>query len=428
MTDVLFILDELYPIKNAPSVRIENLYAALSPGRAVAIGGTSSVDGPNGNTGRGADSASPPGYITIPRPSERHPIAFAIFLLRLGVRALRAATFLRPKIIVLSVPKYEMLLFAPLLARLCSRLVIDVRDSLSFLDYGAYLGHFLPRWIASPIGRLIKWLVTGIQQRALRAASVVTVANQGIGSSLSHHSIHLLPNGVDTEKFFPIEKSGTDNLESAGEQESLAKNPIRLVYIGNFAEKDRFDIITALSRSSRVPFIIHLIGEGRNRAQVVEKFTSAKVPFVYHGTIPHEELPALLSSMDLGFIFRASGVDESIPVALFEFAACGIPALCNSIGLMAKIVREHNLGFICDSAGELETALQAWVNNASRDDWAYSLHRKAVQSFSLGSTRSLFHDLIENLLGNLSGDVVPSTTVRSALAVKTEQISQRDGQ
>ncbi len=428
MTDVLFILDELYPIKNAPSVRIENLYAALSPGKAVAIGGTSSPRDPKMNTNGEINSETPPGYITIPRPSERRPLAFAIFLLKLGVQALRAAKLLRPKIIVLSVPKYEMLLFAPLLARLCSRLVIDVRDSLSFLDYGAYLGHFLPRWLASPVGRLIKVIVTGIQRRSLRAASVVTVANQGIASSLSHDFIHLLPNGVDTEKFCPIPKSGTNSPKTSGEQDSCDDNPIRLVYLGNFAEKDTFDIITELGQSSQIPFVIHLIGEGRNRAQVVENFERARVPFVDHGTIPHEKLPTLLGSMDLGFIFRASGVDESIPVALFEFAACGIPSLCNNIGLMAKVVREHNLGFICSSGSELETALQTWLSNPSKEEWAHSLHRKAVQSFSLGSTRSLFRDLIENLLGNLSGNPAPSTPVRSAFSVKTGQTSHREAQ
>lgn len=384
MIDILFILDELHPVRNAPSVRIENLRAALPPARTLALGGTANGEEP-----------SPEGYATIRRPSEHSPLLFFLFLLKLGFRAIKTASRIRPPIIVLSVPKYELLLFAPALARRCSHLIIDIRDSLGFLDYRAYLAHFMPSWLANPLGYLIKLLVTRIQLRALRAASVVTVANRGIAGTINHPNVQLLPNGVDTDTFV-----------SSTRPQRIPSEPIKLVYLGNFAEKDRFDLILDRAVDKGPTIEVHLIGDGRNRKKIVDQLTAASIPFTYHGLVAHHQLPALLSTMDFGFIFRATGVDESIPVALFEFAACGIPSACNDTGMMASFVREHRLGFVCSTPNELHDALTRWAADDTKRQKSQELRTTAVREFSLSATRSAFQKLINSLL---APPTVPST-------------------
>lgn len=378
MTDILFILDELHPVRNAPSVRIENLRAALPAHSTLAIGGAA----------EGSDSASM-GSTTIPRPSERSPFLFLLFIIKLAFQAVLVARRARPRIIILSVPKYELLLFAPALARRCSHLIIDIRDSLGFLDYRAYLAHFLPTFIATPLGALIKRIVTTIQQRALRTASVVTVANRGIAGTITHPNVHLISNGVDTDIFTPASRSMRDLSRS-----------VKLVYVGNFAEKDRFDLILDPTITEGLSLEVHLIGDGRNRNRIIDQLTAASIPFQYHGLIPHHELPALLSRMDIGFIFRATGVDESIPVALFEFASCGIPSVCNGTGIMASFVREHNLGYVISTADELKAALTDWLAEQNKATRSNQLHLTAVREFSLKSTRSAFQKLASSLLAN----------------------------
>lgn len=379
MPDILFIIDELHPVRNAPSVRIENLRAAFPPESSVAVGGSSSSEG-----------SEEGGTITIPRPSERSPILFILFLIRLSIRSARAAIRIRPPIIFLSVPKYELLVIAPFLGARTSHLIIDLRDSLGFLDYRAYLQHFLPRLLAAPLGSLIKKIVTWIQNRAFRAASLITVANHGIAKTINHPAVVVLPNGVDTTLFTPQKKS-TRTFEV----------PVKLVYLGNFAEKDRFEEIIQLHSISKLSLSVHLIGDGRNREKVLRNLTVAGVPFEYHGVVPHDELPSLLRTMDAGFIFRSAGVDESIPVALFEFAACGIPSLCNDTGIMAELVRSRELGFVCATTEELYRAISAISCDEYWKGCGERLHAVANEHFSLASTRATFHSLIAEILNKI---------------------------
>jgi glycosyltransferase involved in cell wall biosynthesis len=380
MTDILFIIDELHPVRNAPSVRIENLRAAFPLESSFAVGGSSSPEQPR-----------PKGIITIARPSEKSPIRFLLFLIRLSIISAGSAVRIRPPIIFLSVPKYELLIIAPFLAARCSHLIIDLRDSLGFLDYRAYLQHFLPRWIAAPLGSLIKKVVTSIQRRAFRSASLISVANHGIEKTINHPAVIVLPNGVDTSTFTPQKRSTR-----------TSNTPLKLVYLGNFAEKDRFEQIIELHSLSKISFCVHLIGEGRNREKVLSNLTAAGVPFEYHGLVPHEKLPALLRTMDAGFIFRSSGVDESIPVALFEFAACGIPSLCNDTGIMAELVRSRELGFVCATTAELSSAISAISEEEYLKSSGERLHAVAKEHFSLASTRATFQLLITEILTKIA--------------------------
>jgi glycosyltransferase involved in cell wall biosynthesis len=375
MKSILFVLDELLPVRGAPQVRIQNLWSALTEWRRYAIGG------------RTAPCEEPPGVSLLARPSERAPLSFLVFLCSLGRRAKVLARSLRPDIIVLSVPKYEMLLFAPALKRCTPHLILDFRDSLAFLDYGAYLSHFLPRPLARRLGALLSKINAVLRDRALKAAEVVTVANEGIAQSIEHQRVEVIPNGVDTDTFKPEGKSWFDG-----------SRPLRLVYLGNFAEKDLFDWV-ALCKG-RGDLEVHLIGEGRNRDRVIQQLQGVSV--VAHGVVPHEELPRLLLEMDIGFIFRAPGVEHSVPVCLFEYAAMNIPCVCNRAGMMADFVERNELGYVVRDGAELQTLIAEIRRNPASLGRFQQLHQRADQGFSLRSSRERFVALVENLTGGNS--------------------------
>ena len=367
MRKILIVLDELFPVRGAPQVRIQNLLAALAEWNRFAIGG------------RLGEGTSPEGFTLLERPSERSPLRFIRFLLCLGRRSRSLAKQIVPDVIVLSVPKYEMLFFAPMLSKVTKKLILDFRDSLAFLDYGAYLAHFLPRRIASILGGAMSALNRVLQQRAIRAASVITVANEGIKNSLSHPNVVVIPNGVDTDAFQPVDKVWFDG-----------NRPLRLVYLGNFAEKDLFEWINGLKKFTGIE--VHLIGDGRNRERVREALTG--VPSTFHGVIGHEQLPNLLSSMDLGFIFRKPGVDQSIPVCLFEYTAMNIPSVCNDTGIMARFVAGQSIGYVVKDEGEFHGLLETILREPAQLRRFERLHNLADASFSLRASREKFAALI----------------------------------
>jgi glycosyltransferase involved in cell wall biosynthesis len=363
MKKILVILDELFPVRGAPQVRIQNLLQSLPTWERHAVGG------------KLASCTPPEGHTLIERPSERKPISFILFLSRLGSAAKRLARTLRPDAIVVSVPKYEMLFFGPALSKLTPLFVLDFRDSLAFLDYGAYLSHFLPKKLATWVGALILRANRWLQERAIRSATMITVANEGIKRSISHPNVVVVPNGVDTDTFTPSDKEWFDG-----------NRPLKLVYLGNFAEKDLFGWIAALKGIPNVE--IHLIGDGRNRDKVRQHLEG--VPTVFHGIIPHDDLPALLAQMDMGFIFRKPGVDQSIPVCLFEYTSMNIPSICNNTGIMAEFVTQKGIGYVAGDENEFKATITRILKEPGELKRFEGLHALAEREFSLRASREKF--------------------------------------
>ena len=363
MKKLLVILDELFPVRGAPQVRIQNLLASLPSWEKHAVGG------------RLAECSPPEGHTLLERPSERKPVSFLLFLTRVGATAKKIAKKIRPDTIVLSVPKYEMLFFAPALSKLTPRLVLDFRDSLAFLDYGAYFAHFLPKKLATWAGSLILKANRYLQERAIRSATMITVANEGIKRSITHPNVVVVPNGVDTDTFIPRHKEWFDG-----------SRPLKLVYLGNFAEKDLFGWIAALKGIPNVE--IHLIGDGRNREKIREQLQG--IPTIFHGILPHDDLPALLERMDIGFIFRKPGVDQSIPVCLFEYTSMNIPSLCNDTGIMAEFVQNKGIGFVVNDANDFKATISGILEQPSVLKRFETLHGFAEKEFSLRASREKF--------------------------------------
>jgi glycosyltransferase involved in cell wall biosynthesis len=366
MKKILVILDELFPVRGAPQVRIQNLLQSLPTWERHAVGG------------KLASCTPPEGHTLIERPSERKPISFILFLSRLGSAAKRLARTLRPDAIVVSVPKYEMLFFGPALSKLTPLFVLDFRDSLAFLDYGAYLSHFLPKKLATWAGALILRANRWLQERAIRSATMITVANEGIKRSISHPNVVVVPNGVDTDTFTPSDKEWFDG-----------NRPLKLVYLGNFAEKDLFGWIAALKSIPNVE--IHLIGDGRNRDKVRQHLEG--IPTVFHGIIPHDDLPQLLARMDMGFIFRKPGVDQSIPVCLFEYTSMNIPSICNNTGIMAEFVTQKGIGYVAGDETDFKSTITRILQEPAELKRFEGLHALAEREFSLRASREKFSAL-----------------------------------
>jgi glycosyltransferase involved in cell wall biosynthesis len=268
-----------------------------------------------------------------------------------------------------------MLFFAPALSKLTPRLVLDFRDSLAFLDYGAYLAHFLPNKLATVAGSLILRANRYLQERAIRSATLITVANEGIKRSIAHPNVAVVPNGVDTDTFIPRHKEWFDG-----------SRPLKLVYLGNFAEKDLFGWIAALKETANIE--IYLIGDGRNRESVREQLQG--IPTIFHGMLPHDRLPALLEKMDIGFIFRKPGVDQSIPVCLFEYTSMNIPSLCNDAGIMAEFVRSKGIGYVVNDENEVKETISRILEHPSGLKRFETLHGIAEREFSLRASREKF--------------------------------------
>jgi glycosyltransferase involved in cell wall biosynthesis len=214
---------------------------------------------------------------------------------------------------------------------------------------------------------------------------VITVANEGIKRSITHPNVVVVPNGVDTDTFAP-----------KGKRWFNGERPLKLVYLGNFAEKDLFDWISALKGMHNIE--IHLIGDGRNRDKVRHQLEG--IPTVVHGALPHDDLPKLLEQMDIGFIFRKPGVDQSIPVCLFEYTSMNIPSLCNDTGIMAEFVAIKGIGYVVPDERHFKETITRILQQPSELSRFETLHTIAEAEFSLRASRERFAKLCATVVAD----------------------------
>ena len=164
-----------------------------------------------------------------------------------------------------------------------------------------------------------------------------------------------------------------------------------------FAEKDLFEWITALKGIHNVE--VHLIGDGRNRERVRQQLEG--IPATFYGIIPHENLPALLAQMDLGFIFRKPGIDQSIPVCIFEYTSMKIPSLCNNTGIMAEFVQDKGIGYVLNDENDCTATIVQILKQPSELKRFEALHGLAERDFSLRASREKFAELFNPYEKNL---------------------------
>ena len=362
---VLFVIDTIAPVTAAPAVRILSFVAPLRSPPAQVLGGTLATL---------IDLGS--GLHTIERGQRNRGLGFVfdwlMFLFRMRRRLSELGRDAAFDAIVISVPQFELLHCTSTARRHCRVLAIDIRDSLGFIDYEKHIGRVLPHFIARMAGSLIRRATQRRLNRALDAADLITVANEGIARELQEWSdkLTIIPNGVDTRRFRPADARASEDI------------PLELVYMGNFSEKDQFGWLLNLLPEFSGRVRLNLIGTGRQKQVLLRELQSRSIIYLDFGRIPHESVPNLLARMDVGFLLRAGYAESSIPVAFYEFAAMNIPSVCNDVGLAAEFVRHYRLGYVVNSENEFRSLLVRLTENRGELDDFRTLHDLACREFS----------------------------------------------
>lgn len=352
MQKILFIVDEGWPIESAPGVRIHSFIKELQDQQVLLLQGARGHKEQEKN------------IFSLQRPPEKKILQFILFLVKLNYKAIILSKKYNPDSIILSIPKYELLFCVPFLKT--KKLVLDIRDSYDFIDYKAYFNHFFPIPLAKMIDKIIKRGIKYLLEKAIKKASIITVANKAIKETVHTKKGIIIENGVDTDLFKP--------------SKTRTSKYLNLVYLGNFAEKDDFTYLYEALPISGIK--LHLIGEGRNKEKVLQEFNKRKIIYEEYGKKTHQEVAEILKSMDIGYICREKSVQESIPVCIYEFMAMNIPTIVNDVGLTKEFVEQERVGFIIKSAKECKEILQKCTKERDILQQFSHLHKKAQKKFS----------------------------------------------
>jgi glycosyltransferase involved in cell wall biosynthesis len=257
------------------------------------------------------------------------------------------ALVLRPSVLLVSIPGYDVLPMAYIAAKLSgSKLVIDVRDPPEELLH-----------ISKGFSRRLYSLLVTLDYVLMRRADLVVTVTPGLAELLARHGVraHLVMNGADTQVFRP-------RSQHEARKPHLSEDKVTLVfngYLGNY-----YDAIPLLQAISRLPdelkskVVLLLVG-GFTDASYARKFVRVAKELRLSGNIkvlqPIQDartLAEILSAADVGVITRVSSelYDPAIPAKFYEYVACGLPviALVRRGSELWRLIEEWGVGFACE--------------------------------------------------------------------------------
>lgn len=216
--------------------------------------------------------------------------------------------------------------------------IMDVRDL--WIDASISLG-FLKK------GSILEKITRIFERKCLISSDAIGVTTQELGRRLSddpevRKKTHLIPNGVDTDFFYPhpVEK----------------KNQI--VYAGNIGYAQDLDLVIRgvqiVNRHQHLEFII--AGGGDTQSDLKHLVHSLNLQELVHfsGILPREDIPKLFSESLIGVapLKNLQSLEYAAPTKVYEYMSCCIPFIGCGKGEIQQIANESGAGIIAENSPE----------------------------------------------------------------------------
>ena len=214
--------------------------------------------------------------------------------------------------------------------------------------------------------------------RAAAAGAVVTVSQANLRHivktfGVPEARIHVIPCGVDTERFRP---------------DGHPAQPPLIVCVARLVPFKRVGVLLdacALLRARGVTFRCAIIGDGPCR----DELETARGRLGLEQTV--ELVGAAEQAQVLAWWRRAAVAvltsdSEGMPVSLMEAAACGVPAVATAVGGIPELIEDGVTGFLTapGDAGRLAEALERLLRDPDlAAQFGAAARRRAEEHFSL---------------------------------------------
>lgn len=212
-------------------------------------------------------------------------------------------------------------------------------SSIFHVPYGLYFGGSdIPNANPSRFRRIYP-LITPLLTTIWKHASFRSVCSHEL-AALAHKvdsesEFFVIPNGVETDRFTPIERS---------------VNPkVKILFIGRLIPRKGFDrVVQALPevlQRTQVPFEVEVVGTGAHRSELDALAEELHVSDLirYRGMVLYDQLEKAYQYAD---IFILTSLSEGMPSVILEAMGCGLPVIASDVGGNNEIVHEGKNGFL----------------------------------------------------------------------------------
>lgn len=213
-----------------------------------------------------------------------------------------------------------------------------------------------------------------------------------------HKDIEVIPNFVDTERFYQQEKGHF--------KQALCPNGEKvMVHISNFREVKRAkDVIRTFAnlRRMEVPVKLIMVGDGPDRRPTEQL---ARDEGVYQDTRflgKQEPVEEILSIADLFMIPSGS---ETFGLAALEAMACRVPVLSSDIGGLPELNVEGETGFLCE-LGDVDCftdrARRILTDEELHTEMSENAYRRAVEEFGMDRIVPRYEAYYERIIDRMA--------------------------
>ena len=323
-----------------------------------------------------------------------------------GIEVLHPRYALLPKVGLWAAPLGLALAgLGPLRRLMAEGFDFDVIDAHFYYPDGAAAA-LLGRWLGKPVcvtargsdinlyrehataRRAIAWTGRSVSASAgVSRALVDSLASLGVPSE----RLHLLPNGVDTERFKPLDP------QRCRAELGLPAGPL-LLAVANLVElKGHALMLEALPALLKVrpDLTLAIVGEGGLRAALEQQARALGVhgQVRFAGAQPHAALPRWYNAADLLLLPSSR---EGWPNVLLEAMACGTPVLANHVGGTPEIVTTAVAGELLPHR-DARTLAQAALRMLAAPRARAAVREHALQ-FGWAATSQAQHKLFQRML------------------------------
>ncbi len=237
---------------------------------------------------------------------------------------------------------------------------------------------------------------------ALQNASAVTTNASELAKKAKafvDRDIFLIPNGIDTECFKPMERNeglaealgmgaGKKKEERSGELNVESGNPV-IGFVGELREKK--GLATFLSAYAQInkkqPASLLIVGEvreGEDKKWFDEFLQSnPNLKIIVTGYISHNDLPAYYSLMD---VFVHPSLRDGMPNAVLEAMACGKTVIATPVGGVKDVIVDEVNGLLVnvnDAEGLAEKVAEALSQPEKRESIGRAARDAVLGQFTL---------------------------------------------
>jgi len=231
----------------------------------------------------------------------------------------------------------------------------------------------------------------------LRAKLILTYDKSIIKTPTFRNKAVTMYGGVDTTKFVPLSNSRTKIFPNL-------VGKIVIGYAGSFTKTHRLIDIIKLAKKlyERYGDTIHFLMIGPYDMALLELIKRLNLMniFTFTGAIKHEDLPAYISSMDIGIALYDPEMVAGPPYKVYEYMACGVPPVTTDTIFSRKIIINVFTGFLVRHGDlvDLYEKLCLLIENKDMRQTMGSRARAFIERFSWSNEAERILKILRKLL------------------------------